>query len=413
LTDPSNSQYDYYLAGRLHRTNLRDRIAIITTLNLDLEKKAQDIVRSRVARVGYLNVTDGALVSIDVRKSCYGCIMAIVGTANVDRRSHDINMANSPIEPGSLFMPFNYVSAFEKGLAPGTVVCDGTLKIPLGTLPRTYYSPSNYDGSFEHGCLPLRDALAESLNVPAVKTEIFNGINRVANTAIKFGISDLRRDNPGCCRGIWATTLGELARGVKLIQETADYGVFATNGIKVPPISFTKIVDRTTGKVLWRYSQDPVLRQRRHRVAPGPDAYLITSILSDNNARASEFGLHSSLRLTHASAAKTGTTNSFTDNWTEGYTPQIVTGVWVGNADYAPMIGSTGVTGAAPIWHSFMERAFRILQLPDKPFTQPPGVVEASMCREANSPSPRYGIISDLTVNGMTPYCSRAGGCPI
>jgi membrane peptidoglycan carboxypeptidase len=409
MTNPNDQgEYDSYLASRLGGKRLNNGLRIYTTLRPALQAAAQNDVTSQVSQLQYAaSVSDGALVSIDVRNGCYGCVMAMVGTANIDEKTTAINMAVSPRQPGSSFKVFNYVSAFEKGLAPGTIVCDGVLEIPLGTYPQTYYSPLNYDQTFTHGCLPIRDALAGSLNVPAVKVEIFNGINRVANTAIKFGISDLRRDNPGCCRGLWATTLGGLSGGVRLIQETAAYGAFATNGIKVPPISFTKIVDRATGKVLWRYSQDPVLRARRHRVAPAADAYFISSILSDNTARAPEFGIVNNLQLSHWAAAKTGTTDDLKDNWTEGYTPQIVTGVWVGNAYPTPMWNSTGITGAAPIWQAFMEHAINILRLPDAAVPQPARAVLSDQCKEPDTLNP--GLTTGLGTFSAGPDLVRSG----
>ncbi len=405
MTDPNNrNQYDPYLVAKLGKRGLYDGLRIITTLNPTLQSQAQQIVTHQVALVGGLNVTDGALVSMSVQPQCYGCILAMVGSANLDKAHEEINMADSPRQPGSSFKVFNYVSAFEKGIAPASMVDDGPLNIPDNTSPTGFYSPTDYDQTW-HGDVTIREALANSLNAPAVRVEVFNGVHAVAHTAVRFGISDLWRDNAGCCG--YALTLGGMPRGVRLVQETAAYGAFATNGVRVPPLAFKEIVNRTNGKVLWRASQDPWLRALRQRVAPAADAYLITSILSDNNARQMEFGLTSPLLLDHEAAAKTGTTNSFTDNWTVGYTPQLVTGVWVGNADYSAMVGSTGITGAAPIWHDFMEQAFQTLNLPNVNFTEPPGITTGSECREANTPNPILSSSSTDIYSGNTPpYCS-------
>ncbi|HZT96244.1 MAG TPA: transglycosylase domain-containing protein [Chloroflexota bacterium] len=406
MTDPTNrATFDPYLAHRLGKRGLYDGLRIITTLNPQLQNQAQQIVTNQVAGLSSVNVTDGALVSMSVQPQCYGCIRAMVGSANVDRANEDINMATVPRQPGSSFKVFNYVSAFEKGLGPGTTVYDGPINIPDSSQPTGYYSPTDYDLTW-HGVLPIREALANSLNAPAVRVEVFNGVHRVAHTAVKFGISDLWHDNPHCCG--YALTLGGMERGVKLVQETAAYGAFATNGIKVPPLAFTEIVNRVNGQVLWKASHDPWLRAQRHRVAPAADTYLVTSILSDNNARQMEFGLNSYLLLDHEAAAKTGTTNDFRNNWTVGYTPQLVTGVWVGNADNSAMLGSTGITGAAPIWHAFMEQAFQTLSLPNVNFTEPPGISTGSACRIANAPpGTAYGTIStDLYAGSQPPYCS-------
>ncbi len=405
LTNPESPDFDPYLAHKLGNRGLHSGLRIITTLNPRLQALAQTTVHDQVAQLGGLNVSDGALVSIDTRPSCYGCVMAMVGTANVDLKHRFVNMAVAPRQPGSSFKVFNYVSAFEKGLSPASTVLDEPVNIPDSSQPTGYYSPTNYDLRW-HGLVTLRTALANSYNVPAVKVELWNGVHAVAHTAHRFGISDLWRDNPGCCG--YALTLGGLLHGVKLVQETDAYGAFSTGGIKVPPISFTKIVDRTNGKTLWTAGSDPVLLRRRVRVAPAAATYLVTSILSDNNARAPEFGLYSPLLLDRPAAAKTGTTNAYTDNWTVGYTPQLVTGVWVGNANNQAMApGTNGITGAAPIWHDFMEGAFGILHLPVENFTQPAQVGTTSQCRVPNTPYVSYGSFSyDIYFTKVIPFCA-------
>lgn len=384
MTNPDSPRnvYDPYLAAHLNGRSLNSGLKIVSTLRPRLQADAQRQVTAHVAALGDagLGVTDGALVSINVRPGCYGCIMAMVGTANYDPATRLINMANSPRQPGSSFKVFNYVSAFEKGLSPSSVIVDGPVNIPDTSSPTGYYSPTNYDLAYK-GQVNLRFALDNSLNVPAVKVELWNGARTVANTAFKFGITDFWKDNPNCCG--WATTLGGLEGGVRLVQQTQAYGAFATAGIRVPAISFTKIVDRSTGKVLWRLNHDTWLKSRRKRVAPAADTYMVSSILSDNVTRAPDFGEFSPLNLyPYTAAAKTGTTSDFKDNWTMGYTPQIVTGVWVGNAnDQAMGLGVNGITGAAPIWHDFMIDAFSILRLDNLPFTQPPAMVVTSVCQ--------------------------------
>jgi membrane peptidoglycan carboxypeptidase len=410
MTDASNNNpnFDPYLVKHLHGLTLNDGLRIITTLNPTLQDQAQQIVTTDVSRLSADNVSDGALVSMNVQPWCYGCIMAMVGTANIDKHTNQVNMAVSPRQPGSSFKVFNYVSAFEKGLSDGSIVNDEPINIPDVSSPTGYYSPTNYDLTYK-GPVTVREALANSLNVPAVKVELWNGVRSVARTAHKFGITDLWRDNPHCCG--YATTLGGMERGVKLVQETAAYGGFATDGIKVPPISFTQIVDRVNGKVLWQAAKDPYLTYKK-RVAPTADAYMITSILKDEQARQMEFGANSPLLLSHEAAVKTGTTNDYKDNWTVGYTPQIVTGVWVGNADRTQMKNINGVTGAAPIWHDFMEQAFQTLNLPDVPFTQPSSLLSGSQCRLADVNYFATSYMSDTT-NGTPiysgpsdPYCT-------
>ena len=387
MTNPESGAktFDPYLTRHLGHRDLNSGLKIITTLHPRLQAVAQSDVDTQVGTLKNedLNVTDGALVSINVRPGCYGCIMAMVGNGGNDPQHIDINMANSPRQPGSSFKVFNYVSAFEKGLSPASKVLDGPVEIPEGTDPETYYSPLDYSQTWT-GVVTVRYALGNSLNVPAVRTEVWNGPNTIARTAFKFGITDFYKDNPGCCAGEWATTLGGLQGGVRLIQETQAYGAFATGGVRVPAISFTKIIDRATGRVLWQRSKDTWLKKQAKRVAPAADVYMISSILSDNITRAPEFGDpgYDPLDLDiYNAAAKTGTTNTFKDNWTVGYTPQVVTGVWVGNANNSPMAtGVNGITGAAPIWHTFMLQAFPILHLQNLPFNPPAGMATTATC---------------------------------
>ena len=232
--------------------------------------------------------------------------------------------------------------------------------------------------------MTLRQALANSLNMPAVKVEYYvTGPKNVVRTAARFGMTSLYRDNPGLdCNVCYSVTLGGLARGTRLFEETAAYGVFSTGGRTVPPVAIWKVIQRGTGKVLFCSADCPhgvkpaawLVKQRQH-VLDGAHAYEMTNVLWDDNARCTvqvcEFGLNSALKLSRPAAAKTGTTESFTDNWTVGYTPQIVTGVWAGNADRSPMQNVIGITGAAPIWHQYMESAFQILRLPVQNFSYP------------------------------------------
>jgi membrane peptidoglycan carboxypeptidase len=401
---------------------------VYTTLNTQLQNAAQqtvtDQINSLASPVNY-HVTDGALVTVDLQKGCYGCILAMVGSPNYNDAaiSGKINMANSPRQPGSSFKPFNYVYAFEHGLGPATSVFDAPISIPDPGNPSDngYYQPTNYDLAY-HGTVPLRIALQNSLNVPAVKVEEYDAnctdacggsvYNTVAKQAIRQGITDLPADNPHCCG--WALTLGGMERGVRLVQETSAYGAFATpNGVTVPPISIWKVYDRSTHQLLYDASKDGPQPTQAFPAPTGGSAgaygYEMTNVLSDDNSRCAvqvcEFGLHSDLYVGRPAAAKTGTTNAFTDNWTVGYTPQIVTGVWVGNADNTPMVGTTGITGAAPIWHDFMLKAFDILKLAPVNFVQPSGVSFGSSCRLPDA----YGTYStfsyDIYVNEI-PLCS-------
>jgi membrane peptidoglycan carboxypeptidase len=337
----------------------------------------------------------------------------MVGSADYNnvKISGQINMADRPRQPGSSFKPFNYVYAFQHGLSPATSVLDAPVAIPDTGNPddNGWYEPTDYDQMW-HGTVTLRTALQNSLNVPAVKVEQYDssvgGSVRatVGQQAVNMGIKSLFADNPHCCG--WATTLGGMEQGVRLVEETSAYGTFGTLGTTVPPVSIWKVYDRTTHKLLYSAQADgpkPV------QVLKPPYAYVMTNVLSDNASRClpsvCEFGLDSPLNLGRPAAAKTGTTNSFTDNWTVGYTPDIVTGVWVGNADSSPMVGTTGITGAAPIWHDYMLKALQILNLPPKPFPEPPGVDAGTTCRLPGDYA-AYSTMGYDIFAGLVPYCS-------
>lgn len=430
FTPPSTAmrypQFVRYVVNQLHRmpklaAQLYNGIDVYTTLDPRLQDLAQRTVTNQINGLTSQHVTDGALVSLDLQPGRYGWIRAMVGSANYRSRAGQINMAVTPRQPGSSMKPFNYIYAFAHGnVNPATRVTDSPIILPdpSDKQNRGWYIPQNYDRQFR-GTLTLRQALANSLNVPAVKLEYYiTGADNVAKTARAFGMTSLYRDNPGiACKACYAVTLGGLARGTRLLEETAAYGVFASGGVTVPPIAIWKVVKRSTGKVLFCSASCPAgvspaswLARQRKRVVGSGYAYVMTNVLSDNSARCTlqvcEFGLTSPLVLSRPAAAKTGTTNSWTDNWTVGYVPQMVTGVWVGNADRSAMQNVIGITGAAPIWQNYMEGAFKILNLPVEQFVRPSNVTTSATCTEPGS-TYTSGTIPDLVVGtGRPPLCS-------
>ncbi|MFN3761809.1 MAG: penicillin-binding transpeptidase domain-containing protein [Anaerolineae bacterium] len=227
------------------------------------------------------------------------------------------------------------------------------------------YVPENYDHRF-HGPVSAREALAQSLNVPAVRVLQMVGVDRLVTLAADLGMTSF---GTGERFGL-ALTLG--GGEVRLLELTAAYAAFANGGRRVEPFGVLEVRD-ARGHL--RYQARPV---------PGPQvldprvAYLITDILSDEKARAPAFGTGSVLNLSRPAAVKTGTSSDWRDNWTVGYTPQLVTGVWVGNADGRPMRDVSGVEGAGPIWRDFMERALR--GQPVVPFAEPPGLERVRVC---------------------------------
>src|SRR6266498_2437568 len=320
------------------QTIYRSGFVVYTTLDPTLQDEAQRLVTEQVSLLADKNAHNGALVAI---KPSTGEILAMVGSPDFNNEaiSGQINMADSPTrQPGSSIKPINYVAAFEKGWTPATLIWDVPSEFPPSGDPndtREPYRPVNYDGEF-HGPVTVRTALSNSFNIPAVKTLNFVRIYDDPNTpqkdgmiamAERLGITSFTRPDYGL-----SLTLG--GGDVSLLELTSAYSVFANYGKRIPPVSILKIVD-FQGKVIYQY-QPPAGDQ----VIRAEHAFLISSIISDNDARSWMFGRNSVLNLPFQVAAKTGTTNDFRDNWTLGYTPDLVTGVWVGNADYTPMVNT-------------------------------------------------------------------------
>jgi penicillin-binding protein 1C len=361
------------------QTIYRSGFTIFTTLDPNLQNAAQTIVTDQVATMVDKNAHNGALLAI---KPSTGEILAMVGSADFynDAIDGQVNMATSPTrQPGSSIKPITYVAAFEKGWTPSTLIWDVPSEFPPSgnpNDPREPYRPVNYDDRF-HGPMTVRTALSNSFNVPAVKTLQYVGIfddpdtpekDGMIGTAERLGITSFVRNDYGL-----SLTLG--GGEVSLLEMAGAFSVFANGGQRVPPVSILKIVDHT-GEVVFEYKPEP-----GEQVIRAEHAYLISSILSDNEARSWMFGRNSLLNLSFPVAAKTGTTNDFRDNWTIGYTPDLVTGVWIGNADYTPMVNTSGLSGAAPIWSQFMEIAVPYASGGNpKPFARPAGIVDKIIC---------------------------------
>ncbi len=357
------------------QTIYRSGFIVQTTLDPVMQDKAQQLVTDQVAAMVDNNAHNGALVSI---RPSTGEILAMVGSPdfNNDAIAGQINMADSPTrQPGSSMKPFTYAAAFEKGWTPSTLIWDVPTKFPDGANPP--YEPRNYDGKF-HGGLTVRLALANSFNIPAVKALEFVGIYDDPNTPEKEGMIGMaqRLGITSLTRGDYGLSLTLGGGDVSLLDMTSAYSVFANGGQRMPPVSILKITD-FAGNIIYEYKP-----QAGEQVIRPEHAYLISSILSDNEARSFTFGRNSALNLSFPVAAKTGTTNDIRDNWTMGYTPDLATGVWVGNADYTPMVSSSGLSGAAPIWSQFMEFAVPYLTNgAPTPFNRPAGIVDKIVCR--------------------------------
>ena len=359
------------------QTIYRSGFTVYTTLDPGLQEEAEQIVRRQVDALAENNAGSGALVAVRPKT---GEILAMVGSADFySGKDGQVNMAISPRQPGSAIKLLTYTAAFEKGWTPATLIWDVPTEFPpSGNVndPSAPYVPVNYDGRF-HGPVTVRSALANSYNIPAVKTLQFVGIydnpdlpgeDGLVAFARRLGISTLTRDVYGL-----SLTLG--GGEVSLLEFTGAYAVYANGGTRLPSYAIARILDYS-GNIVYDY-QPPAGDQ----VVRPEHAYLISSILSDNEARTPMFGSNSALNLPFQVAAKTGTTNDFRDNWTLGYTPDLAVGVWVGNADYTPMVNTTGLTGAAPIWAEFMQTAVQYLTGGNPtPFFRPAGVIDRVIC---------------------------------
>ena len=335
-------------------------ITVKTTLDLNKQNIAQTAVTTHINALADHHVTNGGLISLDPAN---GDILAMVGSTDYNAPGFgNVNVTLSELQPGSSFKPIAYATAFKKGWTGATTVDDAPVSFPDGT---GTYAPQNYDGKF-HGTVTLRHALDNSLNIPAIKVLQYATIPDTLQTAHDMGITSL---NDPSRYGL-SLVLG--GGEVRPIDMATVYATLANLGQKVEPRAILSVTDRH-GNDVTKASDAKSTQELDPRIA-----YMLTNILSDNPARLPEFPLNGPLQLDRPAAAKTGTTNDFRDNWTIGYTPQLVAAVWVGNNDHTPMQNVDGITGAAPIWHDYMEGALE--GQPALAFTQPPGVSIAQTC---------------------------------
>ncbi len=345
-------------------------LKVVTTLDPRIQVIAEEEIARQVAALQDREASNGAAVVLDVRT---GEILALVGSRdfNDEHISGQVNMALRPRQPGSAIKPLTYLAAFERGWTPATLIMDIPTEYPDGR--GGMYRPTNYDGKFR-GPVLVRAALANSLNIPAIKALEFVGVPTLQEMAKRLGITSLTRNDYGL-----SLTLG--GGEVSLLELASAYQAIANGGRRMPPVAILRVTDGL-GRLVEEYrpSQGEQVLRSEH-------AYLITHILADNEARTPVFGSNSPLRLSRPAAAKTGTTNDYRDSWTIGYTPEIVVGVWVGNADNRPTRGLSGLAGAAPIWHAIIERT--VEGTPVRDFPRPPGVVEVEICADSGTiPSP-------------------------
>ena len=364
------------------------------------------------------NIHDAAVVVMDPRD---GDILAMDGSA--DYNNPDIRVggeynaaAQGYIQPGSSFKPVEYAAAFEMGWFPSLVMKNVRTCYPVDS-PSSYrpayqtcgrwYAPINYNDNLKLGSsnvpkpgIRLRDALGNSLNIPAVDTLEFVGLDNVINMAERMGLSGDPKDNGKYDTFSEANRGPSIAlgsAGVRLLDMVDAYSIFPNGGYRVPPRSILLITDAQGNVVPGGDFHDVTKTQ----VISPQTAFLITSILADNNARVAEFGANNALTFGNGSvlyaAAKTGTTDDFKDNVTMGYTPYLTVGVWAGNANGEVMTPNTlGITGAAPIWHEVILQATKEFGYPNSYWPVPPGVA-------------RYSV---NPATGLAPYQGTSGTYP-
>lgn len=334
-------------------------LKIITTLDYDKQAAAEKAVEEGAKKNLAVKAQNAALVSLDAKT---GEILAMVGSKDYFDESIDgnVNVTLRKRQPGSSFKPIVYATAFMKGYTPKTTLFDLLTNFNLNPSQKDYV-PKNYTGK-EYGPVSMKKALAGSLNIAAVKTLYLAGVPQVIALAQKLGYASLTDPD----RYGLALVLG--GAEVTLLEHTAAFSAFAQEGRVIKPQAVLRVED-ARGAVLEE------AKQVERDLAFDPQvARQINDILSDNNARAYVFGARNHLTLDRPAGVKTGTTNDFHDAWTIGYTPSIVSGVWVGNNDSAPMAkGADGSKLAAPIWNAYMRAA--LAGTPPESFQKPEDVL--------------------------------------
>ena len=345
-------------------------LEVRTSLDLELQNQTQEIVTQEVNKLARLRIGNGAAL---VTNPQTGEILAMVGSKNYFDFAHDgqVNVTVRPRQPGSSIKPLTYSVALERGKTPYSIIEDSPVTYHNPGSPP--YSPKNYDGKY-HGRVTLKQALASSYNIPAVKTLAEVGISNVIDKGQAMGISTWTdRSRFGL-----SLTLGG---GEILMTDMAEvYGTFANYGYTVDLNPILEVVD-SRGAIL--YQNNCALERTNCPRRPNLDprvAYQLNDILSDNNARTPAFGPRSVLQIPNQQVAvKTGTTNNLRDNWTIGYTQDRLVAVWVGNNDNTPMsYVASGITGASPIWNNIIR-----LTLDDQHphhFPTPDGLMTVKIC---------------------------------
>lgn len=378
-------------------------LEVRTTLDFDLQTEAQQIVSEELTTLRRLNIKNGAAL---VTNPETGEILSMVGSKDYFDFENDgqVNVTLRPRQPGSSIKPITYALTLENGKTPISLIAD--TPITYQTVGSPPYSPRNYDGKY-HGNVPLKLALANSYNIPAVKLLAMAGVDEMIDKAEMMGITTWQdRKRFGL-----ALTLGG---GEVLMADMAQvYGTFANGGHSVPLDPFLE-VKNAQGEILYRNQcvldsvgcfGETEAEVSQKKVLDPKIAYQITNILSDNQARTPAFGAYSVLNIPDQEVAvKTGTTNSMRDNWTIGYTSDRVVAVWVGNNDNTPMsFVASGITGASPIWNKIMR--LNLSEEEPHKFASPSGMIKVPVCAAAGTlPCSGCKTTDEYFIEGTQPF---------
>lgn len=329
-------------------------LSVYTTIDLDLQRMAQEKAAERIQELEARNIHNAAVVILQPNT---GQILAMVGSIDYNKTiptktpgesgnvlDGQVNVAVRERQPGSALKPFTYLAAMERGMTPETVIWDVPTKFPL--IAGEWYEPQNYNGRW-NGPVRMRAALANSLNMPAVKALKYAGIDETIGLLRRAGITTLQRGS-----GFYGLALTLGGGEVTPLELTAAYNTLASGGRYYPPVAILKVVD-ANGRTIEEFQ--PALRPQ----TLNPDhVAIITDMLSDDTARAPVWGLNSKLKLSRPAAVKTGTSNDWRDAWAVGYTPYVTVGVWTGNNNNEPTKKVESLTGGGVIWHNIMEELF-------------------------------------------------------
>lgn len=373
-------------------------LQVTTSLDSKIQEEVQSIVTKNVDKLQGYHATNGSAL---VTNPATGEILAMVGSKDYFDEAVDgnVNITLSLRQPGSSIKPINYAVGLMRGSTGATVFVDMPICFPTNEGKK--YCPVNYDGKWQ-GVIQMRYALGNSINIPAIKMLKVNGVPAMIATASAMGITTFTEPEK---YGL-SLTLG--GGEVTMLEMVTAYGVFANGGYRINLHPILKIID-SHGKTLDEYKppSSPIFGKK---VLPEGVSFIISDILSDNNARLMEFGPNSALKIANqVVSAKTGTTNDFRDNWTFGYTPDYVVGSWVGNNDNTPMNNiASGITGAAPIWHDIM--TYLLQDKTPHPISRPPSVIQKKVCSVSGLLPPQDGTPNrcetrfEYFIKGTEPY---------